>query len=596
MFSVRSTSRRRDWRSSALRATFVVLGGVVVFRLFILQVVSAGYYQQLSSNQHGFYEELFASRGDIFVRDWVDGKEYLAATTERRALVYADVRHVENAEATAKALATILRIPIQLTVPDPASAALPEATEYETLLARLSKKDDPYEPLARDIDEDTAERVKDANLAGIGISYEEARFYPEKNIGGHIFGFLGVDSEGTKIGQYGIEGFEQDFLAGVNGFIESQADTAGQWIGVGTRTLSSAVDGGDLLLTIDRTIQYTACKYLAEGVREFDADGGSIVILEPSTGRVIAMCNTPDYDPNDYGNVESISVFNNGAIMSSYEPGSVMKPLVMAAAIDSGAIAPTTTFDDPGEVQVDDRTIRNSDLKAHGIQTMTQVLENSLNTGMVFVMRKMGGEKMATYLENFGLGKVTGIELDTEVPGTLESLKDGAEIYYATASYGQGVTTTTLQMASAYAALANGGMLMQPYIIEERRYDGGAVVPTTPRAVRQVISQKTATTIGAMMVSVIENGHGSRAAVPGYYIAGKTGTAQVASSEGGYQTDHTIATFAGFGPVENPQFAMVVTLDRPRSTEWAESSSALIFHNVAEFLLEYLQVAPVRDI
>jgi len=349
------------------------------------------------------------------------------------------------------------------------------------------------------------------------------------------------------------------------------------------------------VLTLDRTIQYVACKMLREGVERYDADGGSLVIIEPKTGAVIAMCNAPDFDPNMYNQVEDISVYNNSAIFTAYEPGSVFKPLVMASALDMGAVTPTTTYEDTGEVQVDEYTIRNSDLKSYGMQTMTEVLEKSLNTGMVFVMRQMGEEALRGYVERFHFGTLTGIELDTESPGTVDSLYEQAESYYATASYGQGITVTPLQLTAAYAALANGGLLMRPYIIEEMRGSDGSVQETVPTPVEQVVSKKSATTIGAMLVSVVENGYGEHAAVDGYYIAGKTGTAQVARLGGlGYQENATIATFSGFGPIEEPAFAMTVVLNRPKTTTWAADTSTYIWGDVAEFLLQYLEIAPTR--
>jgi cell division protein FtsI (penicillin-binding protein 3)/stage V sporulation protein D (sporulation-specific penicillin-binding protein) len=320
-----------------------------------------------------------------------------------------------------------------------------------------------------------------------------------------------------------------------------------------------------------------------------------VVIIQPSTGKIIAMCNVPDFDPNDYGNVENISVYNNAAIFDAYEPGSVLKPIVMSAALDAGVVSPTETYEDAGEVKIDEYTIRNSDLKAHGIQTMTEVLEKSLNTGMIYVMRQMGGEIMTRYLENYGFGTLSGIELDSESEGVKDALYNDAEIYYATASYGQGITATPLQIALAYGAMANGGWLMKPYIVEEKRYNDGTVEETQPQRVRQVINEKSATTIGAMMVSVVENGHGKYAQVDGYYIAGKTGTAQVAKKDGvGYEENKTIGSFAGYGPVENPQFAMVVRIDYPKTTQWGESTAAPIFGEVAEFILDYLEIPPTR--
>jgi len=460
-------------------------------------------------------------------------------------------------------------------------------------VTRLSKEDDPYEPVARNVSESQLNKILDLELSGIHYVLEDTRSYPEANLGGHIFGFVAQTDDGMN-GQYGLEGFFEEYLSGENGFLDIVTDIGGQWIGVGKREFEEAEDGSDLLLTIDRTIQYTACKALYEGVERYEADGGSVVIIEPKTGRVIAMCNAPDFDPNIYNEVESISIYNNASIFDPYEPGSVFKPLIMAAALDVDAVTPSQTYEDTGEVEIEQYTIRNSDLKAYGIQTMTEVLEKSLNTGMIYVMREMTGLVMTDYIENFGFGVLTGIDLDTEARGTIESLYNDHEVYYATASYGQGITSTALQIAMAYGAIANGGWLMEPYIVEEKRYDDGTVEDDQPYAIRQVIDESTATTVSAMLVSVIENGHAGYAGVDGYYIAGKTGTAQVASTEGGYQKDNTIATFAGFGPVEDPQFVMVVRIDHPRTTEWAADTAAPIFGEIAEFILDYLEVPPTR--
>lgn len=630
-----------QWRMKFLRFFFLAFVAAITLRLFNLQVVNAHFYEQLASGQHTFYKELFAQRGSIYVKDWKEDFEYVAATNEPRAFVYADPRKIEDPEAAAFAIGEILgyerpeesseteeeeveEAPTDILagvaevedsegfesvddeIPDEEPAAEesgPEGNEEEKqneitlLIERFSKEEDPYEPVVRGIDEDTLEEILALGIEGIDYVLEDGRSYPEQNLGGHIFGFIGTLEDGSKIGNYGIEGYFNEFLAGENGFLDTQTDISGRWIGVGTRNFQPAKDGGDILLTIDRTVQYIACQKLKEGVEAYQADGGSLVIVEPKSGRVMAMCNAPEFNPNAYNEVEDISVYNNRAIFEAYEPGSVFKPLVMSAALDQGAVTPTTLFHDLGEVQIEEYTIRNSDLKAHGLVTMTEVLKESLNTGMIHVMRQMGGKTMLSYIENFGFGELTGVELNTESPGTINSLYKDHDLYYATASYGQGITVTPIQLAMAYAAVANGGELMKPYIVEEKRRPDGQVEKTRPQTIRRVISSKTATTIGAMMVSVVEEGHATHAAVPGYYIAGKTGTAQVAKQgSAGYQAGVTKATFAGFGPVEDPVFAMVVMLDHPRTSPWASDTAAPVFGEIADFLLHYLEVAPRRAV
>jgi len=614
---------------------------VIIFRLFSLQIVNADFYQTMSEGQHSFYEELFASRGSIYVKDWRGEDEYLAATNEPKAFIFANPRKIEDPVEATKSIARLLGYEIVINTPtdrnieatnipktaqildgvfgdetqvettaqtetevgaqDATTTATGEETgpsEYELLLARLSKSDDPYEPVARNVDDDTLQKILALDILGIDYVLEETRSYPESNLGGQIFGFVGRNNDGGKEGFYGLEGYFDKFLAGENGFLNTETDASGRWIGVGKRTFEPAIDGGDLLITVDRTIQYIACKKLREGVERFDADSGSLVIMEPKTGKILALCNVPDFDPNIYNMVDDIGVYNNDAISTPYEPGSVYKPIVMAAALDVGAVTPNTTYDDTGEVKLEEYTIRNSNKKANGIQTMTEVLEKSLNTGMIFAMREMGQEAMRKYSHDFGFGIASGIELINERAGNLASLDKISDIYFATASYGQGITVTPLQLASAYSALANGGTLMKPYIVSEKRYADGRVEETKPQVVRQVISKKTSTTISAMLVSVVENGHSHLAKVPGYYIAGKTGTAQVAKENGGgyFPGDYTKATFAGYGPVEDPAFVMVIMLDHPRASTWAEYTSAAIFGDTASFLLQYMQVPPTRSL
>jgi len=470
-------------------------------------------------------------------------------------------------------------------------------SEFSILLERLSKEDDPYEPIARQVSDEQLAQIDTAELSGIYYVREQARIYPEQELGGHIFGFVGSDEEGNMSGRYGVEGYFDDLLAGVVGYLKSERDIAGRLIAVGERSIEPAIDGADIVLTIDRTIQYMACSKLAETVLRHGADGGSVVILDPSDGAVLAMCSYPDYDPVAYNEVEDINVYNNPAIFAAYEPGSVFKPVTMAAALDTAAVTPGTTYEDTGAVEIAGYTIMNSDEEAHGVQTMTYVLEESLNTGVIFAMQETGPEIFRDYVEDFGFGQISGLELDTEVAGNVSSLYEKSEIYPATASFGQGILTTPLQMANAFAAIANGGTLYQPYIVKEIRYTDGTVETTQPVQVQQVITEKTAQFLSAMLVSVVEHGHGGRAGVDGYYVAGKTGTAQVAKTDGlGYDPDVTIGSFAGFAPSNDPQFAMIVRIDRPRSVQWAESTAAPLFGELAAFLLQYLEVPPERTV
>jgi len=557
---------------------------VIILRLFVLQVLDHGFYEALASGQHEIFQELYPERGTIYVHDLKDETQTALATNQQLAFVYADPRLVKNPEETAQKIGDVFDYTDE---------------EVDALRDRLDQPEDPYEPIERKVSDNILSEIEELNLSGIAYVRETSRYYPEPDLGGHVVGFVGSDEGGNLAGRYGIEGYFENILAGTPGYLRSERDIAGRMITLGEHSIQSAVDGADIVLTLDRTIQYVTCMKLKEKVAEFGAQGGSVVILEPETGRVLAMCGAPDYDPNVYFEAEFIDDFNNPVIFDAYEPGSIFKPMTMAAALDTEAVTPATTFEDTGSAMVEGwpKPIGNAEGKVYGVVDMTTVLEQSINTGMIFSMRETGQDVFVDYVKKFGFGDLTGIELETESAGDISSLDQASEVFVATASFGQGILVTPLQIAAAYAAIANGGILPRPYIIDEIRYDDGTVDIHTSSEVRRVIQEKTSRLLGAMLVSVIEHGHGAKAGVSGYYIAGKTGTAQVARQDGiGYDPDATIGSFAGFGPVDDPKFVMVVRIDRPQGVQWAESTAAPLFGEIAAFLLQYFEVAPTRSV
>lgn len=575
-----STRAPRDWRLRFLQVGVLVSCVGIIGRLFFLQVVEHGFYAALASGQHEIFRELTPTRGEIFVHDGREGELVPVATNHQLAAIYADPRRIEDPAATATSLVDVLGFP---------------EDQKTSLTERLSHKDDPYEPIKKEVGDDVLERVISLAMPGIAFVREERRLYPETGLGGQVLGFVSADDQGVFTGKYGIEGYFNDELSGKPGFLRSERDIAGRLISIGDKAIEPAVDGADIVLTIDRAIQFKACSSISAAVKQHGASGGSVIVLEPKTGRILAMCGYPDFEPSRFSEAESIRAFNNPAIFDPYEPGSIFKSVTMAAAIDAGAVTPGTIYEDTGEAKIEEYTIRNSDKLAHGRKTMTEVLEESLNTGTIFAMRAMGQDTFVQYVKQFGFGEETGIELQTEVEGDISPLNRSSEIFAATASFGQGITTTPLQMAMAYATIANGGILKKPRIVDEIRFADGTVERETSGDVRRVIESKTARYVSSMLVSVIESGHGKAAGVPGYYIAGKTGTAQVPRKDGkGYDPDVTIGSFAGFGPADDPAFVMVVRIDEAKDTIWAEGTAAPVFGDIADFLLRYLQVPPTR--
>ncbi len=579
--AIRATSKLPGQNNSYNVRIFLLLGAIVafifliMFRMFSLQVIDHSYYQALASDQHGLDKVLLPGRGEIYL-DGIEGKPaVLAATNITKAVVYANPAEIKNHNSTAAQLAAVLG----LNVPD----ILPKLTA-----------DGNYSVIKKQVDDEAVKTLKEMKLVGIYTEPETVRFYPEKNLASHVLGFLGFKGNG-RAGQYGIEGNYEKELAGSTGLMGIEKDLAGRWITVASRNFVAAEDGQDIHLTIDSAIQYKVQEVLKSAVEENQALGGSVIVMNPKSGAIMAMANYPDFDPNEYNKVPDASYYTNATLTSDYEPGSVFKPLLMAAAINEGKVTPDTTYEDTGVVEIDEFKIKNSDGKANGIMTMTQVLEKSLNTGMIFVERQLGNGKFKEYVERLGFGKKTGIELPNEVLGNLDNFQKKSDIFFATSSYGQGHTVTPIQLVSAYTALANGGKQMKPYIIQKIAHSNGKDDVTEAEKVGQPFETRTAAQVTSMLVNVVENGHGKRAAVPGYYIAGKTGTAQVPYKDrAGYDPNNNIGSFIGYGPVDNPQFLMLVRIDRPQNVNFAESTAAPAFGKIAAFILNYLQIPPSR--
>ncbi len=543
--------------------------------MFNLQVVNHSYYAALAANQHEFEKAILPTRGEIYLNAAGKSDAVLAATNITKTTVYAIPKEIKDKGSVAAKLASVLGIPVQ------------------EILDKI-QGDGNYVAIKKQVDDESVKLLKDMTIPGVGTEPETIRYYPEKNLASHVLGFLGFKGS-SRVGQYGIEGNYEQQLAGSRGVMGIEKDLAGRWITVASRNFVPAQNGDDIHLTIDSAIQYKAQEVLKKTVLEQRAAQGSVVVVNPKTGAVMAMANYPDFDPNEYNKVSNIGIYTNNILTADYESGSIFKPITMAAAMDAGKVTPDTTYEDTGLVEMDDFKIRNSDGKANGIQTMTQVLEKSLNTGVIFAEQQMGHDIFRDYVKKFGFGKKTGIELPNEVLGNLDNLTKKGNIFYATASYGQGISTTPIQLVTAYTALANGGKMMKPFVIDKIVHDNGREDKTEPEKISQVIDSKTAATISSMLVSVVENGHGKKAGVPGYYIAGKTGTAQVAYRDRlGYDPNKNIGSFIGYGPVDNPQFLMLVRIDEPQDVTFAETSAAPAFGEIASFILNYLQIPPSR--
>ena len=645
-------SKPANNRANFLLAVIFLSVGLVIWRLYGLQISDYDLYTALANSQHQVLSELEAERGKIFLSENESGEEklYPLATNKEFALVYAVPKEIEedkadeiaeyfyntfdkedlieekqekiNQEIEASFISEMAAAGI--TIMDWLEAdrqqkynewMTADKIEYWTLkkdleieegkkeivnayLEKLTKKNDPYEQLQRKVDEDTLADLESREYAGIKYVMETFRYYPEDEVGCHVLGYLDNDPD-NPTGHYGLEGFFEDELSGTEGMMQVEKDGSGGLSIINDLIEEPAKDGSDLVLTIDRSIQFYTCKKLEEAIGTYAADSGSIIIMDPDTGAIMAMCAYPEYNPNDYTDVDDMSVYNNQSIFAQYEPGSIFKPITMAAALDLGKVMPETTYVDTGQVIIDDWPISNSDYStygAHGEVDMISVLENSLNTGAIFAAKAAGKENFAEYVKKFGFGEKTGIELETESAGNISNLEGSViqDIYMATASFGQGITVTPIQMAAAYSAIANGGILMQPYIVKEIIGEDGFHNVTEAKQIRRVISERASSLLKGMLVKVVDGGHAIKAAVDGYYVAGKTGTAQVASSNTKGYSGKTIHSFVGFAPADDPEFVMIVKLDNVKNVAYSASSAAPVFGDIADFILSYLKVPKER--
>lgn len=527
-------------------------------------------------------------------------------------------------------------------------------------LERVLSGKNRYVVLKRKLDPEISGKIQDllSNdvnrlYKGIGLQENYYRFYPENTLSSQTLGF--VDQNGN--GQYGVEGTFDSILRGKEGIFSSKKDADGQQITVGESIIRPAVDGSNIILTIDRSIQLEVERKLEQAVKNYKADSGNVIIMDPKTGRIIAMASYPNFNPNEfssafekkevelsedeiknlvpvnatendptqfwlylnaqtnqrvqifkekkengtfvhamYKNRVGPKVYRNSLISDLYEPGSVFKVITMSSAINAGEVKPNTTYNEDGPIKVDEYEIHNSTDQYRGRQTMTQVLENSSNIGISFVAKKLGRNLFYNYMKSYGFGERTDIELDGEEPGEIEFFTQWADSELLTHGFGQGILVTPLQMVSAISAIANEGLLMQAYIVDSIQNESGKITGKEPKIIRRVLTKENANTVASMMVSAVENGVARRAQVKGHYVAGKTGTSQTYKHGKALKgAGTTIASFGGFAPIENPQFVVLIKFDHPLSSPWGDSTAAPLFSEIAEYLFNYYNIPPDKE-
>jgi cell division protein FtsI/penicillin-binding protein 2 len=522
-----------------------------------------------------------------------------AAVVEHDALLVQPALRGKIYDAAGEPLATDVTVNLLWGDPEQIKNPLKVATELAPILgtsaASLERKLSDYVKyvqLAPSLTSAQTQQIQALGLSGIFLSPVIQRRYPAGSAAAQVLGYVNADGHG----QYGLEEAYDGILSGRQGWRSAVTDTAGNTIQLSSGPAASPQDGGDLYLTLDPYIQNLAETELQAAVKKHSADGGSIIVMDPHTGYILAMAGTPSFDPNHYtyyANHNQSQDFMNPGIEWTYEPGSTFKVITMAAGLDAGVITPNTAFDDTGQWVVANQVLHNWTGGAFGWETMTQVLQHSANVGASFVASKLGVNTFYRYVERFGIGKPTGVDLAGELAGDLPlpGDKTWTIVNQFTNSYGQGETVTPLQLIRAVAAVANRGVLMKPQVVQRIVMDGH-VLDRPPVAQGRVISARTAHTLTQMLVTSAVGGEASQGLVNGYNIAAKTGTANIASPTGGYIPGATIASIVGYAPAFHPRFITLVIINHPRDTPWGSEAAAPVLHDIFQGLFMHFRIPP----
>jgi cell division protein FtsI/penicillin-binding protein 2 len=541
----------------------LICAGALVSRLVFWQVMEHGVLSARAAAEHPDISAQPPVRGRIF-----DDQGNPLATNVTMNLVYAVPKIIKDPARTAELLAPILG---------------DKAKDLQTVLTG----DSSYVMLAPEVDAATTKKIQDLVLPGIVLNPQLRRDYPEGSLAAQALGFVLDNGHGV----WGLEGYYDGWLSGSAGLRNVLRDTAGNDIQVSAGASSAPRAGADLYTTLDSTVQNLVETELRDAIKKHNADGGTIIVMDPRTGYILGMASVPSFDPNQFRNAP-IARFANPAIQDLYEPGSTFKIVTMAAGLDAHVITPDTAFEDTGVFRVADQTLHNWNNSGFGWETMTQVLQHSANVGAAWVSSRLGTNLFYQYVRRFRLNQATGVDLQGEGAGLLPlpGQKTWTIVNQYTNAFGQGLAITPLQLIRAVATVANGGVMMKPQIVQRMIVDG-RVIDHPPISQGRVISAQTARTLTGMLVRSAVGGEAQLGLVPHYDIAAKTGTANIALN-GQYIQGDTVASIVGFAPAFNPRFAILVKIDHPRDTPWGSLAAAPVLHDLFQELFLYDHVPP----
>lgn len=571
---MKDTNLKRIRLTSAAIVLFALL---VIVRLFFVQVIRGEEYSENADKQYATPSSNVFDRGSIFFKD-KDGKLVSAATLKTGYIVAINPKQLLKVDEVYNALSQIIPL------------------EKEAFMAKATKKSDPYEEVARRVPQEQANKIKSLKIAGVSIYKEKWRFYPAGNMASNIIGFVAFKGE-DRSGRYGLERQYNEVLSRhdgglyVNFFAEVFSNLKETLLNPGK------MPEGDVVTTIDPSVQSMLEKGLGTIMQKYSAEEAGGIIIDPKTGKIFAMGALPNFNLNNFGEVKNVSLFANPNVEKVYEMGSIIKALTMAAGLDSGAVTPTTKYEDKGYVVLNGSKIKNFDGKARGYVDMQEVLNNSLNTGVTFTMQKMGKDVFRSYMLGYGLGDKSGIDLPGEARSIVGNFDSTRDVEYATASFGQGIAMTPIVTARALSVLANGGYLVTPYVVEKIDLkDGLGDNVLSPPKGKQILKPGTSEEISRMLTKVVDKALlGGAVKMENYSIAAKTGTAQMAKENGGgYYEDKYLHSFFGYFPSYDPKFLVLLYTVNPQGERYASHTLTYPFIDLTKFLINYYDIPPDR--
>lgn len=565
------------FRIRFLSGVIVVIALLLSSKLFLVQIIHGKQYSQEADNQYVTHQSHIYNRGTIFFSQ-KDGTLISSATLRSGYTLAVNPELIEDISGAYAQISEITPI------------------DKDVFFLRAGKKDDPYEEIVKQLDEETGKRIKELGIKGVILAPEKWRFYPGNELAAQTLGFVGYKDD-TLLGQYGLERYYNDILQRGNdklyvNFFAEVFSNVGELLKVNSKNNRE----GDLITSIEPSVQSMLEEQLKAIQTKWNTDRAGGIVIDPKTGEVYALGSLPTFDPNHFSTVSDDAVFVNPLVENVYEMGSTVKPITMAIALDTGAVTAQTTYEDKGFVILDGARLNNYDGKARGVVSMQEVLNQSLNTGVVFAMQKTGKETFRNYMRSFGMMESSGIDLPNDVSPLVSNLESARMVEYGTASFGQGIAVTPFTMVRSLSVLANGGTFITPHVVKSIDYEFGLEQNIRLTEGARVIKPETSDEITRMLVEVVDTSLLKGAVkMDGYSIAAKTGTAQMSDPKTGkYYDDRYFHSFFGYFPAYDPRFLVFLYVENPKKVQYASETLTHPFMDITKFLINYYDIPPDR--